>query len=163
VSEQVSTGVAEKSAKTHTELGSLYLESGNLAVALDEARLAAATDPAAPRPLLSSHLALKERRRPGHLSDYPVGVDRRLPTTGWFLPERQSMIIQYFEASQETLYKTPTRPYTNAVQSFATKKSVEETERAALLMVERSAIYHSSSLALRGDYQCKKSLANCTA
>ena len=41
VSEQATTGMAEKSAKTHTELGSLYLESGNLAIALDEARLAA--------------------------------------------------------------------------------------------------------------------------
>ncbi len=63
VSEQAPAGSAEKSAKTHTELGTLYLQSGNLAVALEEARYAAAFDPAyAPAFNLMGlvHLMLKE-------------------------------------------------------------------------------------------------------
>ena len=45
VSEQAAAGLAERSAKTHTELAGLYMQAGNLAVAREEALLATLIDP----------------------------------------------------------------------------------------------------------------------
>lgn len=168
VSEQASTGMAEKSAKTHTELGSLYLESGNLAVALDEARLAAATDPGyAPALNLLGlvHFMLKETPQAKAAFERAIQLAPGDPQIandyGWFLcqsgQERES--FKYFEAaSRNPLYKTPTRPYTNAGLCYLRikdDKSAEENFQRAVIVdgSNAQAIYHLSSLAYkRGDY-----------
>ena len=92
VSEQVPAGMAERSAKTHTELGTLYLQAGNFVVALEEARLAAAIDPGyAPAFDLMGlvHLALNEMPQAGtafeRASQLAPGDPQIANDYGWFL------------------------------------------------------------------------------
>lgn len=168
VSEQNPAGLAEKSAKAHTELGVLYLQTGNLPVALEEARLAVAIDPGyAPAfdlmglvhmmlnemPLAQTALERAIQLAPG---DPQIGNDY-----GWFLcmNGREQEAFKYFTAAaRNPLYKTPTRPYTNAGLChlrLKDDKSAEENFQRAL-MVDGSnvqAIYHLSNLAYkRGDF-----------
>ena len=174
VSEQMPAGVAEKSAKTHTELGALYLEAGNFAVALEESRYAAATDPNyAPAYNLMGlvHLMLNETsqakgafaRAIQHApSDPQIANDY-----GWFLcvSGREQEAFKYFEtASRNPLYRTPTRPYTNAGLCYLRIKDDKSAEmnfqRAVLLDGSNAqATYHLASLSYkRGDYFNAKKL-----
>lgn len=114
-------------AKLHTELGSLYFQDGNMAVALEELRIAIAADPSyAPafnvRGLVNVYLreiALAE-------SDFKealrlAGNDPEINNNyGWFLCQqagREKDAIAYFmRALQNPLYQTPERAWLNAGQ-----------------------------------------------
>jgi type IV pilus assembly protein PilF len=168
VADQIPAGQAERSAKTHTELGALYLQAGNLAVALEEARLATMIDPGyAPGfSLLGlAQMTINEMPQARLAFERAVQLAPRDPQIandyGWFLcqnkQEREAM--KYFEmAAQNPLYKTPTRPYTNAglcyLQLQDGKNAEANFQRAAMLDgANAQAIYHLANLAYgRGDY-----------
>lgn len=174
VSEQAPAGQAERSAKTHTELGTLYLQAGNLVVALEEARLAAAIDPGyAPAFDLMGlvHLALNEMPQAGtafeRASQLAPGDPQIANDYGWFLCQsgREQEAFKYFEAAaRNPLYKTPTRPYTNAGLCYLRLKDEKSAEanfqRAAMTDGSNAqAIYHLSNLAYkRGDFFNAKKL-----
>lgn len=168
VSEQAPAGLAERSAKTHTELGTLYLQAGNLAVALEEARLAAAIDPGyAPAFDLMGllHMMLNEMPQARTAFERAIQLAPGDPQIandyGWFLCQsgREQEAFKYFEAAaRNPLYKTPTRPYTNAGLCYLRIKDEKtaEVNFQRAVMVDGSnaqAVYHLSNLAYqRGDY-----------
>lgn len=174
VSEQAAAGAAEKSAKTHTELGALYLQAGNLAVAMEEARLAAAIDPGyAPAHNLMglAHILLNEIPQAQAAFERAIQLAPGDPQIandyGWFLCQngREQEAFKYFEAAaRNPLYKTPTRPYTNAGLCYLRIKDEKTAEanfqRAVLLDgTNAQAIFHLASLAhKRGDYVNAKKL-----
>lgn len=174
VAEQMPAGMAERSAKTHTELGSLYLQAGNLAVALEEARLAAAIDPGyAPAFDLMGlvHMMLNERPQAQAAFERAIQLAPGDPQIandyGWFLCQsgREQEAFKYFEsAARNPLYKTPTRPYTNAGLCYLRikddKAAEENFQRAAMVDgTNAQAIYHLSNLAYRrGDHFNAKKL-----
>jgi len=124
------TGQSQKStdprnrAKIHTELGSMYFQAGNPAVALDELRIALDADSSyvqaySVRGLV--HTSLKEYgkaeddfRRALNLAPNDPEVNNNY---GWYLcetgKERQS-IAYFLNALKSPLYETPDRAYTNA-------------------------------------------------
>lgn len=124
VSQQVAAGEAQRRAKVHTELGSLYLKDARYAVALDEARIAAAADPGyAPAYNLLGlvHMYLNETR---FAEDNFAQALRLAPADpeinnnyGWFLCQtgREQLSMVYFQnAIRSSLYETPGKPLTNA-------------------------------------------------
>lgn len=116
---------ARTRARIHTELGALYYQDGNLAVALEELKAALVADssyvPAySVRGLV--HAALRENslaeedfRRAINLAPNDPDVNNNY---GWFLcqqpgRERQS-IVHFLNAVKNPLYETPERAYANA-------------------------------------------------
>lgn len=111
-------------ARIHTELGAAYFQAGNMAVALDELRIALSADssyyPAySVRGLVNA--ALKEYdkaeddfRRALDIAPNDPEVNNNY---GWYLCEtgkaRQS-IAYFLNAVKNPLYETPDRAYTNA-------------------------------------------------
>lgn len=175
VSEQTASGVSEKSAKTHTELGFLYLQSGNMAVALEEARIAAATDPTyAPALNLLGlvHLMLNEIPQAQASFERAIKLAPGDPQIsndyGWFLCQsgHEQESFKYFEAAAKNpLYKTPTRPYTNAGLCYLKikdEKAAEANFQRAVMMdgSNAQALYHLANLYYkRGDlFNAKKLL-----
>ncbi len=168
VSEQAPAGFAEKSAKTHTELGTLYLQSGNLAVALEEARIAAAVDPNyAPAYNLMGlvHVLLNQSAQAQAALERAIQLAPGDPQIandyGWFLCQNgreQEAFKYFFAAAGNPLYRTPTKPYTNAGLCYLRIKDdklAEENFQRALVMDggNGQAIYHLSQLAFRrGDF-----------
>lgn len=168
VSEQAPSGMAEKGAKTHAELSALYLQSGNLAIALEEARIAVAHDPNyAPAYNLMGlvHLLLNETPQARVAFERAIQLAPGDPQIandyGWFLCQsgREQEAFKYFEAAaRNPLYRTPTRPYTNAGLCYLRIKDEKTAEvnfqRAAMVDGSNAqAIYHLSNLAYkRGDY-----------
>jgi type IV pilus assembly protein PilF len=113
-------------AKLHTELGSLYFQDGNVAVALEELRIALEADSNyAPaynvRGLVNMHLrelelAEKDFKRALSLADGDPEVNNNY---GWFLCQigREKESIAYFQrAIKNPLYQTPERALLNAGQ-----------------------------------------------
>jgi type IV pilus assembly protein PilF len=111
-------------AKIHTELASMYFQEGNMAVALEELRIAQAADPRyAPafsvRGLVHTYLreydqAEAQFRRALDLTPNDAEVNNNY---GWFLcqtgKERQS-IAYFLNALKSPLYQTPDLAYANA-------------------------------------------------
>lgn len=175
VSEQSAAGAAEKGAKTHTELGALYLQAGNLGVAMEEARIAAAIDPGyAPAYNLMglAHILLNEMPQAQAALERAIQLAPGDPQIandyGWFLCQngREQEAFKYFEAAaRNPLYKTPTRPYTNAGLCYLRikdEKAAEANFQRAVLVdgSNAQAIFHLASLAYkRGDsFNAKKFL-----
>lgn len=113
-----------RSAKIHTELGSMYFQDGNVAVALEELKIAIEVDPGyAPaysvRALVNHFL----REVPAAEDDFQMAL-RLNPDNpeinnnyGWFLCQvgREKDAPPYFlKAIRNPLYPTPDRAYTNA-------------------------------------------------
>ena len=111
-------------AKIHTELGAMYFQAGNMAVALDELRTALGIDsgyyPAySVRGLV--HTSLKEYGKAEEDFQRALSMAPGDPEVnnnyGWFLcetgKERQS-IVYFLNALKSPLYETPDRAYTNA-------------------------------------------------
>lgn len=124
VSQQTAVGEARKAAKAHTDLGMVYLNDGQLNVALDEARKAIDADPSYPlgynllglvQMYLDDNRAAEENlRRALQLAPSDPEINNNY---GWFLCQRgrEKQSIEYFvEASRNTLYAAPTKPLTNA-------------------------------------------------
>ncbi|MDD2883899.1 MAG: type IV pilus biogenesis/stability protein PilW [Dechloromonas sp.] len=111
-------------AKIHTELGALYFQAGNMAVALDELRIALDADKTyvqaySVRGLV--HAALKQYDKAE--ADFQRALDRAPDDPevnnnyGWFLCDigKEARSITYFmKALKNPLYETPGRAYTNA-------------------------------------------------
>ena len=111
-------------AKIHTELGAMYFQAGNYAVALDELQIALNADSSyyqaySVRGLVRT--ALKENDKAE--SDFRRALDiapndpEVNNNYGWYLcetgKERQS-IVYFLNALKSPLYETPDRAYTNA-------------------------------------------------
>lgn len=115
---------ARSRAKIHTELGSLYFENGNSAVALEEAKIAIEADSGyAPGYVLrglvyfflKENVAAEEDLRKAH--NLAPGDPEINNNYGWFLCQtgREKQAMRHFtNAIQNTLYATPDRAYINA-------------------------------------------------
>lgn len=122
VSQQTSTNDAQQRAKIHTELGSLYLQSGRFGVAQDEARIAISADPSyAPAYNLMGlvHMNLTENaaaeenfQRALKLASGDPEINNNY---GWFLcqTEREKQSVAYFmSAIKNPHYTTPAKSFT---------------------------------------------------
>lgn len=115
---------ARQRAKVHTELASLYYQQGNMAVALEEVRIALDADASyAPaysmRGLVQMYLlettaAEESFQRALRLAPADPEINNNF---GWFLcqtgRERQSLNF-FMEAIKNPLYQSPEKSYTNA-------------------------------------------------
>lgn len=112
------------SAKIHTELGSMYFQDGNVAVALEELKLAIEIDPAyaaaySVRALV--HHYLKETSAAEEDFQRAIRLNSDDPdfsnNYGWFLCQigrEKDGIDNFMKAIKNPLYKTPERAYANA-------------------------------------------------
>lgn len=168
VSQQASVGSAQGRAKTHTELGTLYYQAGNMQIASQEARIALDSDPNyAPGYNLLGLIHLYLREMP-QAQDNFERASRLAPgdpeianNYGWLLCQsgRENEALQLFMLSaRNPLYKTPTKPYTNAglcALRLKDEKGAEEYfQRAAQADASNAqAIFHlADMLYRRGDY-----------
>jgi type IV pilus assembly protein PilF len=111
-------------SKLHTELGSLYFQDGNMAVALDELKIAIAIDPTyAPAYNVRGLVRLNLREMTSAEEDFKKALslaenDPEINNNfGWFLCQtgRESESVPYFmRAVKNPLYQTPDRAYLNA-------------------------------------------------
>lgn len=121
---QPTTSEQQQRAKTHVELGSLYLLDNRPAIALEEARIALSADSAyAPafNLLGMTHMHMKEPRlaeenflRAMQLAPGDPEISNNY---GWFLCQngRERQSLQHFlAAAKNPLYSSPTKAYTNA-------------------------------------------------
>ena len=124
VSQQTATSETRKRAKVHTELGALYMQRGNMGVALEEARTAISADAGyAPAHNLLGlvYMQLHEDRTAEKSFEQALTLAPADPEInnnfGWFLCQtgREPRSLQYFLAAiKSPLYATPAMPYTNA-------------------------------------------------
>lgn len=176
VSEQAAKGETQARAKAHTELGMLYLQAGNMGVALQEARISVEADPGyAPAHNLMGliHMSLRETGSAQASFEKAVRLAPGDPDIannyGFFLCQngRELEGIQYFlSAVKNPLYKTPARSYTNAGLCFLRlkddKSADEYFQRAARADGSNAqAFFHLADIAYRrGDYyNAKKHMA----
>lgn len=122
--ETIVSGTARTRAKSHTDLALAYLEAGNVAVALEEARLALRDDASygpAYNVIGLAHMYLQE----GPLARENFEKALRFAPSdpdinnnfGWFLCQNGEVAraMELFNvAIKNPLYNFPTRPYTNA-------------------------------------------------
>lgn len=138
VSEQTETTENRQRAKVHTELGALYMQSGRFAVALDETRIALESDSSYPpaynllglvRMFLGETSAAEEAFRSAlNLAPNDPEINNNY---GWFLCQtgKPEESLRYFRSAyNNTLYKTPTKPYTNAGLCLLRQKQYKEAE-----------------------------------
>lgn len=124
VSKQAPTSEAQRSAKIHTELASLYFGNRQYSVALEELSMALAVDSGyAPAYGLQGlvHMALNENGRAEDNFQRALGLASGDPEIrnnyGWFLCQtgrERSAIPHFLAAAQNPLYTTPGRAYFNA-------------------------------------------------
>ncbi len=143
-------------ARAHTELASAYFQRGNMGVALEELRIAAAADPGyAPAHSMLGLVYMELREEPLAAQSFERAL-RLSPNDGdinhnygWFLcqTKREPDSIKYFlQAVRNPLYATPWRSYTaagvctlrtpdtkDAEQFFERALKMEPDEPAALL------------------------------
>jgi type IV pilus assembly protein PilF len=111
-------------ARAHTELATAYYQRGNMGVALEELRIAAAADPSYP-PVHSMFGLVYMELREEQLAEQSFDRALRLSPTdgdinhnyGWFLcqTKREPDSIKYFlQAIRNPLYSSPWRSYTAA-------------------------------------------------
>jgi type IV pilus assembly protein PilF len=117
-------GDARHRARVHTELAAAYYERGNLGVALEELRIAAAADPryataqglfgVVYMELREPKLAEESFKRALDLAPNDADINHNY---GWFLcqTKRETDSIKYFlQAVRDPLYPMPWRSYTAA-------------------------------------------------
>lgn len=124
MSQQVATSDVQQRAKVHTELGALYLQRGNIAVTLEEARVALSVDPEyAPAHNLMglAYMQLGENSAAEKSFEQALNLVPNDPeinnSFGWFLCQtgREQRSFAYFNtAIKSPLYATPAMPNTNA-------------------------------------------------
>ena len=137
-------GTPRERARVHTELASAYFGRGNMAVALDEARIATRADPGyamAYNVLGLVHMDLKETAQAQQNFERAL---RLLPNDpdinhnfGWFLCQtgRQDLSIKHFQSAvRNPLYVTPQRSYSLAgeclLQIGREAEAIDQFERA---------------------------------
>lgn len=124
MSQQTATSDARQRAKVHAELGALYMQRGNMGVALEEARIALSADPGyAPAHNLMGlvYMQLHEDGPAEKSFGQALALAPSDPeinnSFGWFLCQtgREQRAMPYFlSAIKSPLYATPSMPYTNA-------------------------------------------------
>lgn len=124
VSEQTATSDTRQRAKVHTELGVLYMQRGNMGVAIEEARAAISADPGyAPAHNLLGlvNMQLHEDRAAENNFEQALAIAPGDPEVnnsfGWFLCQtgREQRAMQYFQAAiKSPLYATPALTHANA-------------------------------------------------
>ena len=125
-------------AKVHAELAALYYGRGNMAIALEELRIAAAADADYPLTYSLFGLVYMELREPKLAqTNFERGL-RLSPTDpdinhnyGWFLCQtgRESESIKYFlQAVSNPLYPTPWRSYSAAGVCSLRKNNLKDAE-----------------------------------
>lgn len=125
-------------ARVRTELASLYYGRGNMAIALEELRIAAAADPNYPQvhsmfglvymELKENQLAEQSFRRALQLSPNDSDINHNY---GWFLCQsgREEEAIKYFlHAIRNPLYPTPWRSYSTAGQCMLKTGKLADAE-----------------------------------
>ena len=125
-------------AKVHTELAALYYGRGNMAVALEELRIASAADPNYPltysmfglvyMELREHQLARTNFERGLQLSPTDPDINHNY---GWFLCQtgRENESIKYFmQAVRNPLYPAPWRSYSAAGICALRKNNLKEAE-----------------------------------
>lgn len=122
VSQQTTTSETQQRAKVHTELGSLYLESGRFGVAQDEARIAVGADPnyaPAYNLLALIHMNLRENAAADEEFQKALRLAPNDPEInnnyGWFLcqTDRPKQSVPHFMAAiKNPLYTTPSKAMT---------------------------------------------------
>lgn len=123
MSQQVPQTDERKRAKVHTELGALYAQDGRFAVALEEVRIALSSDSSyAPAYSVQGlvHMFLGEKGLADEAFRRALSIAPNDPEIhnnyGWFLCQtgREIDSLGHFRmAYRNTLYNTPTKPYTN--------------------------------------------------
>jgi len=140
-------GSARERARAHTDLAAGYYEVGNMAVALEEARIALSADPnyaPAYNVLGLVHMDLKENPQAQANFEKALSISPNDPDAnhnyGWFLCQtgREREAGRYFQAAvRNPLYATPQKTYTLAgVCALRTKdeaQALENFERALKL------------------------------
>lgn len=145
VSQQSPVGDARNRAKIHADLGMAYFRSGQIAIAMDEARIALAADPSyAPAYNLFglAHMYLQENALAQSNFERALRLAPNDPeihnSFGSFLCQtgrEKEGISHFMSAVKNPLYATPTIPYTNAGRcALQTKdsKAAEDFFRKAL-------------------------------
>lgn len=166
VSRQAETSEIRQRAKVHAELGRLYMEQGNYAVALEEARKALEADSAyAPAHNLNAvvHMALRKNDQADASFRSALNLAPNDPEInndyGWFLcqSDKPQEAIPYFRAAiGNPLYQTPGRALTNAglcARSAGDDRQAEEF-LSRVLRLERTnlvALYHLADINYRSN------------
>lgn len=145
---QGATGDPRHRAKIHTELGAMYFQAGNPAVALEELRIAIDADSRfyqaySVRGLV--HASLKEYGKAENDFRRALDISPNDPEVnnnyGWYLcetgKERQS-IAYFLNALKNPLYETPERAYTNAGTCALKAGDQEGAQRYLLQAVQLS-------------------------
>ena len=131
-------GDARNRAKVHTELAALYYGRGNMAVALEELRVAAAADASYPltysmfglvyMELREYQLAQSNFERALRLSPTDPDINHNY---GWFLCQtgKENESIKYFmQAVRNPLYQAPWRSYSAAGICSMRKNNIKDAE-----------------------------------
>jgi len=129
---------ARNRAKVHAELAALYFNRGNMAIALEELRIAASADANYPLTYSLYGLVYMELREPQLAQSNFERALRLAPTDpdinhnyGWFLCQsgRENEAIKYFlQAVRNPLYVTPWRSYSAAGSCSLRKNNLKEAE-----------------------------------
>lgn len=138
VSQQTAITDSQQRAKVHTELGALYLQKGNVAVALDEGRIALAADSSyAPAYNLMGLSYMQLRENASAEKSFEDAL-RQAPNDpeinnnfGWFLCQtgrEQQSLVYFNNAIKNPLYSTPAMPNTNAGQCLLRIKDDQGAE-----------------------------------
>lgn len=163
---------ARTRAKAHTELGSLYFQSGNLIVALEELTLAAAIDPEYATAFSTRGLILyyvKEYESAEKDFQRALSLESRNPDInnnyGWFLCQtgKAKESIPYFEqAYRNPLYQTPALAYLNEGACYIKLNELDLADdalrKSLRLMPENpQALFHLANVSYkRGNFDAAK-------
>jgi type IV pilus assembly protein PilF len=128
-------------AKLHTELGSLYIQNGNLAVALEELIIAIDIDPNYAKAYGTrgvAHFRIREMELADRDFQRALSLDGSDPDInnnyGWFLCQvgREREAIPFLQrAIKNPLYETPDRAYLNAADCYAKLGELDKAEAYA--------------------------------
>jgi type IV pilus assembly protein PilF len=154
-------------ARIHAELGTAYFESGQVAVAIDELKIAVAADPnyvPAHNQLGLIYMSLGEDRQAQRSFERALKIDPNDSAAnnnyGMFLCQRkrEKEAIQYFmTALKNPLYTTPENAYTNAgicSRMHGNEAQAEEWLRRAVALQpdQPQALYQLADISFkRGD------------
>lgn len=131
-------GDARNRARVHAELAALYVQRGNMAIALEELRIAAAADANYPLTFSLFGLVYMELREPKLAQENFERALRLSPNDadinhnyGWFLCQsgRETESIKYFmQAVSNPLYPASWRSYSAAGVCSMRKNNLKEAE-----------------------------------